>query len=79
MRLRRIPPPRGCSASRAAARSGDRQGRLRETQALAKVRLIPKKTDALMQRLNQNSQSYIRAEEEELLTLNWHCVGEKPT
>jgi len=47
-------------------------------KALAKVRLIPKKTDALMQRLNENSQSYIRAEEEELLTLNWHCVGQKP-
>ena len=47
-------------------------------KALAKVRLIPKKTDALMKRLNENSQSYIRAEEEELLTLNWHCVGQKP-
>jgi sterol 24-C-methyltransferase len=45
---------------------------------LAKVRVIPKKTDALMQRMNANSQSYIRAEEEELLTLNWHCVGRKP-
>ena len=45
---------------------------------LAKVHLIPMKTDALMKRLNENSQSYIRAEEEELLTLNWHCVGQKP-
>ncbi|MDG2428408.1 MAG: class I SAM-dependent methyltransferase [Acidimicrobiales bacterium] len=45
---------------------------------LAKVRLIPKKTNALMKRLNENSQSYIQAEEEELLTLNWHCVGQKP-
>lgn len=45
---------------------------------LAKVHVIPKKTDALMQRLNENSQSYIQAEEEGLLTLNWHCVGEKP-
>jgi len=45
---------------------------------LAKVHLIPKKTDALMKRLNENSQSYIQAEEEELLTLNWHCVGQKP-
>ncbi len=45
---------------------------------LAKVHLIPKKTNALMNRLNENSQSYIQAEEEELLTLNWHCVGQKP-
>ena len=45
---------------------------------LAKVHLIPMKTDALMKRLNENSQSYIQAEEEELLTLNWHCVGQKP-
>ena len=45
---------------------------------LAKVRIIPKRTDALMQRMNHNSHSYIKAEEEELLTLNWHCVGQKP-
>lgn len=44
---------------------------------LAKLHLIPKKTDALMQRMNANSVSYIRAEEAELLTLNWHCVGRK--
>ena len=31
-----------------------------------------------MQRMNANSQSYIQAEEEELLTLNWYCVGQKP-
>lgn len=42
------------------------------------IHLIPKKTNALMQRMNENSQSYIQAEEEELLTLNWHCVGQKP-
>lgn len=45
---------------------------------LARIRIIPKKTDALMQRMKQNSHSYIQAEEEELLTLNWHCVGQKP-
>jgi sterol 24-C-methyltransferase len=45
---------------------------------LAKIRVIPKKTDALLQRLNKNSRSYIQAEEAELLTLNWHCVGQKP-
>jgi sterol 24-C-methyltransferase len=44
---------------------------------LAKLHLIPKKTDALLQRMNKNSESYIQAEEEELLTLNWHCVGQK--
>ena len=44
---------------------------------LAKLHLIPKKTDELLQRLNKNSESYIQAEEEALLTLNWHCVGEK--
>ncbi|MEI7592148.1 MAG: class I SAM-dependent methyltransferase [Actinomycetes bacterium] len=46
-------------------------------KALAKVRIIPRKTNTLMQRMNQNSQSYIAAEEAELLTLNWHCVGQK--
>lgn len=46
--------------------------------ALAKIHVIPKKTDALLKRLNKNSESYIKAEEEELLTLNWHCVGRKP-
>ena len=46
---------------------------------LAKLHLIPTKTDKLMQRMNANSLSYIQAEEEELLTLNWHCVGQKPT
>jgi sterol 24-C-methyltransferase len=47
-------------------------------KVLAKLHVIPKKTNALMQRMNANSMSYIRAEEEELLTLNWYCVGEKP-
>ncbi len=45
---------------------------------LAKLHVIPKKTDSLMQRMHVNSQSYIHAEEEKLLTLNWHCVGQKP-
>ncbi len=47
-------------------------------KVLAKIRVIPTKTNALMGRLNKNSQSYIQAEEAELLTLNWHCVGQKP-
>jgi sterol 24-C-methyltransferase len=45
---------------------------------LARLHIIPKKTDALMQRMNANSVSYIQAEQEELLSLNWHCVGRKP-
>lgn len=45
---------------------------------LARLHIIPKKTDALMQRMNANSMSYIQAEQEQLLSLNWHCVGEKP-
>jgi sterol 24-C-methyltransferase len=45
---------------------------------LAKIHVIPKRTNAMMQRMNENSQSYIQAEEEELLTLNWHCVAQKP-
>jgi sterol 24-C-methyltransferase len=45
---------------------------------LARLHLIPKKTDALMQRMNANSESYIQAEQEKLLSLNWHCVGRKP-
>jgi sterol 24-C-methyltransferase len=49
------------------------------TRFLAKLHVIPKKTDALLQRMHANSRSYIRAEEEKLLTLNWHCVGEKPS
>ncbi|MGB3011090.1 MAG: hypothetical protein WBB54_06915 [Mycobacterium sp.] len=46
---------------------------------LARLHLIPGKTNALMGRMNTNSHSYIRAEQEELLTLNWHCVGQKPS
>lgn len=45
---------------------------------LVRIHLIPTRTNALLQRLKKNSRSYIRAEEEELLTLNWHCVGRKP-
>ena len=44
---------------------------------LSRLHLIPGKANALMGRMNENSHSYIRAEEEELLTLNWHCVGQK--
>ena len=30
-------------------------------------------------RMNQSSRSYIRADEERLLTINWHCVSQKPS
>ncbi len=45
---------------------------------LAKIRVVPRKTDAMIRRVKENSRSYIQAEEEELLTLNWHCVAQKP-
>lgn len=48
-------------------------------KALARLHVIPKKTNALMERMNANSHSYIQAEEEALLTLNWYCVGQKRT
>ncbi|MEZ5381419.1 MAG: methyltransferase domain-containing protein [Microthrixaceae bacterium] len=46
--------------------------------ALAKVRIIPKKVNAMIHRMNANADSYIRAEEAELLTLNWKTVAQKP-
>ena len=46
--------------------------------ALARVRLIPKKVDAMLQRMNTNCASYIEAEEQKLITLNWYCVARKP-
>ncbi|MCA9773307.1 MAG: class I SAM-dependent methyltransferase, partial [Myxococcales bacterium] len=46
--------------------------------SLAKVRLIPRKIDAMMRRMNANCESYIQAEEAELLTLNWRLVARKP-
>ncbi len=47
-------------------------------KALARLRIIPPKTQALLGRMNKNSHSYIEAEEAGLLTLNWNCVGQKP-
>lgn len=34
------------------------------------------RTNVLKGRINENSQPYIR-DQEELLTLNWHCVSQK--
>ncbi len=46
--------------------------------SLSKIRVIPRKIEAMIRRMNANCQSYIRAEEEQLLTLNWKYVGQKP-
>lgn len=46
---------------------------------LSKVRLVPEKVDTMLQRMNTNCASYIEAEEEELITLNWKYVTQKPT
>lgn len=45
---------------------------------LAAIRVIPKKIDAMLQRMNTNCDSFIEAEEMELITLNWKCVAKKP-
>jgi len=45
---------------------------------LARLHLIPAKVDAMLQRMNTNCDSYIRAEEQGLLTLNWRHVLRKP-
>ena len=44
---------------------------------LAKMRMIPKKLDVMLQRMNTNCASYIEAEEKELITLNWKFVAQK--
>jgi sterol 24-C-methyltransferase len=54
----------------------DRFNRIAER--LAKMRLIPKKVDSMLQRMNTNCASYIEAEELELITLNWRYVLQKP-
>jgi sterol 24-C-methyltransferase len=46
--------------------------------ALSRMRLIPKKVDTMLQRMNTNCASYIEAEERELITLNWYYVAQKP-
>ncbi len=46
--------------------------------ALSRMRLIPKKVDTMLQRMNTNCASYIEAEELGLITLNWYFVAQKP-
>ncbi len=45
---------------------------------LSAIRVIPKKIFRLLRRLNANAASYIKAEEEELISLNWYAVMQKP-
>lgn len=45
---------------------------------LAKMRLIPKKVDTMLQRMNTNCASYIEAEERALITLNHYFIAQKP-
>ncbi len=46
--------------------------------ALSRMRMIPKRVDTMLQRMNTNCASYIEAEELELITLNWYYVAQKP-
>jgi sterol 24-C-methyltransferase len=46
--------------------------------SLSKIHLIPRKIEAMIRRMHANCESYIQAEEEELLTLNWRFVAQKP-
>lgn len=45
---------------------------------LSRIHLVPKKIDAMLERMNANCESYVEAEEEGLLTLNWRFVAQKP-
>jgi len=45
---------------------------------LSTIRLIPRKIFLMIRRMHANCESYIKAEEEELLTLNWYAVMQKP-
>jgi sterol 24-C-methyltransferase len=45
---------------------------------LSTVRLLPRKIFLMIRRMHANCESYIKAEEEELLSLNWYAVMRKP-
>jgi len=45
---------------------------------LSTVRLFPQKMFMMIRRMHANAESYIKAEEEELISLNWYTVGQKP-
>lgn len=46
--------------------------------AASSLRLMPRKLYRMVQRMHANAESYIRAEELELISLNWFLVAEKP-
>ncbi len=48
------------------------------TSFLSTIRVFPKRFFKLMRRLHANAESYIKAEEEELISLNWYAVMQKP-
>jgi sterol 24-C-methyltransferase len=45
---------------------------------LSTIHLVPRKIDTMLRRMHINCESYIKAEEEELITLNWKYVTQKP-
>jgi len=45
---------------------------------LSTIRLLPRKIFLMIRRMHANCESYIKAEEEELLSLNWYAVMRKP-
>ncbi len=47
-------------------------------ERMSKLKLIPSRVDAMLQRMNSNCDSYIEAEKLELLTLNHRFVAQKP-
>lgn len=48
------------------------------TSLLSTIRLIPRKFFLMIRRMHANSLSYVEAEQEELISLNWYSVGQKP-
>jgi hypothetical protein len=45
---------------------------------LSKMRVIPRKVSKMVKRMHGSCHSYITAEEEELISLNWYYVTQKP-
>lgn len=45
---------------------------------LSAIRIIPRKIFLLIQRMHANAESYIKAEEQGLIDLNWYAVMQKP-
>jgi sterol 24-C-methyltransferase len=46
---------------------------------LSTIRVMPQRLFKLIRRLNSNAESYIKAEEQGLLSLNWYAVMQKPS